>query len=750
MVQLAAAGSSAGGDAGALPAAAATVAGSPPVTSTTTDEPMQCRIKDYTYVFDGTPQSAEDFEKGIYNHFFGAAKGKDTLERRLSCRETHCTGLMSSNGCSKALAGGARRLQVKCNTCTTSCMFKALLSDYSQRGSVAEAALEQMERVFTSLPTTDKQALIAQKKEKTQRGLLSWMITTDKTEGKDQTRTASGTQAGVDTKPSAKRVRIDSPEKMKDSVEEFPALVSPGEPVFKSDRFMNKPVPKCEQLKKEDSDDDDLMPVSKSGRRKKLIESDDDDAMADVIVQCDAPLASKSVDDTETPEQAAVQEPVDSDDVQEIDLSRVSIMHPAVTHFLRSIKEKDYMLEKDQVQQLVLLTIELTVAQDELLEQFKVAEAKYEALHDVIAGMNEKPEIHAPAAPHSADRDRALAAKRPVAPVRERDTAPPDTVVESLYSEASSNAHPQKKKKKKKKSKSLSAGEKRGQQPDRFGYVVEPDFPGRVLANGDIMFDNGIPTVEQMKAFVGRKTTTPGAKAVPASLAKKVTPPMPGNEARHAWRKLNAKPLSQLSQSDRKKILAMGQARPRQSFLRTHIAIAGVPNETVHDARRRMGKFLDVSGLRKYIKAFSNVGKHILEIYHCEEVKGDVERIIRAKQLRVKEMDPSDFSHYVDIGLREKRREQAAKRLGYLLAREHLSAMEECILAGYDERLVSKAREYAAETLKMQKHRWVTKHRPADKTALAKFGLGDGRARATVDRDVANQIEIEQSDGGSQ
>lgn len=233
----------------------------------------------------------------------------------------------------------------------------------------------------------------------------------------------------------------------------------------------------------------------------------------------------------------------------------------------------------------------------------------------------------------------------------------------------------------------------------------------------------------------------------------KGNPPKPGNEARHQMRLLVSTPMSKLNQKAKKKILAMGQERPRQSFHRLHIVVSSVPNETVTDARRRMGKFLVVSGLNKYVKAFSNIGKHLLEIYFCDAVKGCVERIIEQHALRMKSINPADFSNGdQDVYVLEKRREQAAKRLGHLLAREsNLTAMVECILDGFDEGVRAKAQAYSKEILDNWQRRWATKYRPASaRPADIPMGAQSGNTmREQADVSMMD-FQDEQSVGGDQ
>lgn len=206
-------------------------------------------------------------------------------------------------------------------------------------------------------------------------------------------------------------------------------------------------------------------------------------------------------------------------------------------------------------------------------------------------------------------------------------------------------------------------------------------------------------------------------------------PPKPGNEARSKWRAIVSTPAQNLSKATKKQILSIGQERPPQKFHRLHIEISGVPNETVYEARRRMGKFLNISGLSKHIRTFSNIGKRYLEIYYCDAVVQQVENIIRANQLRVKrELNPAAFENLDPTGevlatehtrfqnqtgyTLEKRREQAAKRIGYLLATQTLVEMRKCIENGFDNDLLERAHLVANEYHGQQLARWQQRHGP--------------------------------------
>jgi hypothetical protein len=189
-----------------------------------------------------------------------------------------------------------------------------------------------------------------------------------------------------------------------------------------------------------------------------------------------------------------------------------------------------------------------------------------------------------------------------------------------------------------------------------------------------------------------------------------VTPPKPGNEQRAKWRTIVAKPMNKLSSENRQRILAMGQERgPSQKFYRTHIKMGTVLNETVGDARRRMGKFLVVAGLKSHIRTYSNIGKSILEIYYCDATKEKVEEIIREKRLARVDIDPADTTG-IDQATWPKRKEQIIGRLAFLLAKERLQEMRKIICAGFDADIIKLAEEKAASLNEEWTNQWSKKY----------------------------------------
>jgi hypothetical protein len=257
-------------------------------------------------------------------------------------------------------------------------------------------------------------------------------------------------------------------------------------------------------------------------------------------------------------------------------------------------------------------------------------------------------------------------------------------------------------------------------------------------------------------------------------------PPKPGNEARSKWRAIVNTPVQQMSNATKKKILGIAQERPPQKFHRLHIEISAVPNESVADARRRMGMFLKVSGLRKHIRTFSNIGKRILEIYFCDAVEHHVERIIRENQLRVKrDLNPAAFEsldrkksdgpstgHTQFENLTghtlEKRREQVAKRLGSLLATQTLVEMRKCIEKGFDSDLLAKARTVAKEIQGQQLDRWYQLYDPKAAAPMdgVKGTVDDETTWYVVDRKgnrsavekphASDSMDVEESAAGQQ
>lgn len=199
----------------------------------------------------------------------------------------------------------------------------------------------------------------------------------------------------------------------------------------------------------------------------------------------------------------------------------------------------------------------------------------------------------------------------------------------------------------------------------------------------------------------------PSKNYTEAAKKAKTTPPKPGNEQRSKWRKLAQTPASKLTESKRAAILAMGQEPGKpQSFMRIHLKIASVPNERPMDTRRRVGKFLEVSGLKQHIRSFSTIGKSIIEIYYCSAAEESVKHLIEEHRLITMKINPADFSN-VGADVLTARRRQTAFRIGKLLANESLRNARGSILLGFDEEIQAEAHKIEQELRNAKNLQWT-------------------------------------------
>ena len=244
---------------------------------------------------------------------------------------------------------------------------------------------------------------------------------------------------------------------------------------------------------------------------------------------------------------------------------------------------------------------------------------------------------------------------------------------------------------------------------------------------GSNQVQNSVPKQAKIAKQKTEKNTT-NAKTSYAAVAAKNTPPKPGNEARNFWRSEVKKPMSKLSTTTKKRILQMGQEKPKpQEFHRAYLAINKVENETVGDARRRMAKFLIVADLKRHLRTFSNIGKSVIEIYYCDAVADQVLKIINKHQFKIIEMNAGDFSEHTGETLK-KRQEQAVQRLGFLLAGERIAAMRKKICEGFDQSIVDAAAKLGISIRAKQVEKWAkSQPPPKSKSNIEKITVHDGQ-----------------------